>query len=63
MLSQRFDIKTSSSMLAKFLEAVSPKSLKEKDLIAGIHKWERKSADLMTRSGEEIRGNLRLAVF
>eukprot|EP00973_Karenia_brevis_P090355 12402188-Karenia_brevis.AAC.1 len=38
-------------------------SLQEKDLIAGIHQRERKSEDLMTRYGEEIRGNLRLAVF
>eukprot|EP00973_Karenia_brevis_P003971 547044-Karenia_brevis.AAC.1 len=34
MLNQRFDIKTSSSMLANFLKVVSPKSLKEKDFIA-----------------------------
>eukprot|EP00973_Karenia_brevis_P089995 12400461-Karenia_brevis.AAC.1 len=36
-LNQRFVIKTSSSMLASFLEVVKPKTLKEKDLITGIH--------------------------
>eukprot|EP00973_Karenia_brevis_P088128 12219249-Karenia_brevis.AAC.1 len=41
-LSQRFDVKASSSMLASFLEVVSPKSLKDKELIPGIYFWERK---------------------
>eukprot|EP00973_Karenia_brevis_P029008 4001990-Karenia_brevis.AAC.1 len=45
-LSQRYDVKTSSGMLASFLEVVSPKSLKDKDLIPGIHVWERKAAEL-----------------
>eukprot|EP00973_Karenia_brevis_P062751 8725328-Karenia_brevis.AAC.1 len=34
-LSQRFDLKTSSSMLSSFLEIVSPKAVKDKDLVPG----------------------------
>eukprot|EP00973_Karenia_brevis_P057953 8067951-Karenia_brevis.AAC.1 len=45
-LSQRYDVKTSSSMLSSFLEVVSPKMIKDKDLIPGIHFWEKKVADL-----------------
>eukprot|EP00973_Karenia_brevis_P013636 1850347-Karenia_brevis.AAC.1 len=60
-LSQRFDVKTSSSMLSS-LEVVSPKGVKDKDLVPGVHHWERKVADLRSRYGEEIKGNLKLAV-
>eukprot|EP00973_Karenia_brevis_P030387 4189624-Karenia_brevis.AAC.1 len=62
-LNQRFVVKTSSSTLASFLEVVSPGGLKDKDLVAGVHQWERRAADLRTRFGEEIKGSLKLAVF
>eukprot|EP00973_Karenia_brevis_P002308 311102-Karenia_brevis.AAC.1 len=46
-LSQRFDVKTSSSsMLSSCLEVVSPKPVKEIGLVQGVHHWERKVADL-----------------
>eukprot|EP00973_Karenia_brevis_P014038 1906282-Karenia_brevis.AAC.1 len=41
-LSQRFDVKTSSSMLSSFLEVVSPKPGKEIDIVQGVHQWERR---------------------
>eukprot|EP00973_Karenia_brevis_P089394 12394994-Karenia_brevis.AAC.1 len=50
-------------MLASFLEVVSPKGLRDKDLIPGIHFWERRVADLKIRFGEEIKGNLKLTIF
>eukprot|EP00973_Karenia_brevis_P087017 12068536-Karenia_brevis.AAC.1 len=62
-LSQRFDVKTNSSMLSSFLEVVSPKVAKDKEPIPAIHLWERKVADLRSRYGEEIKGNLKLIVF
>eukprot|EP00973_Karenia_brevis_P014996 2046700-Karenia_brevis.AAC.1 len=37
--------------------------IKDKDLIPGIHFWERKVADLKSRFGEEIKSNLKLTVF
>eukprot|EP00973_Karenia_brevis_P076759 10662120-Karenia_brevis.AAC.1 len=37
--------------------------IKDKDLIPGTHFWERKVADLKSRFGEEIKGNLKLTVF
>eukprot|EP00973_Karenia_brevis_P037912 5229162-Karenia_brevis.AAC.1 len=45
-LSQRFDVKTSSSMLSSFLEVVSLKQVKEVDIAPGVHQWERRVADL-----------------
>eukprot|EP00973_Karenia_brevis_P083172 11532627-Karenia_brevis.AAC.1 len=48
-LSQRCDVKTSSSMLSSFLEVVSPKVAKDKELIPEIHLWERKVAYLRSR--------------
>eukprot|EP00973_Karenia_brevis_P029249 4033764-Karenia_brevis.AAC.1 len=62
-LNQRFDVKTSSSMLSRFLEVVTPKGVKDKSLVPGVHQWERRVADLKARDGEEIKGNLKLAVF
>eukprot|EP00973_Karenia_brevis_P092788 12414129-Karenia_brevis.AAC.1 len=53
VLSQRFDVKASSSMLSSFLEVVSPKPVKEIDIVQGVHHWERKVADLKSRYGEE----------
>eukprot|EP00973_Karenia_brevis_P003053 418289-Karenia_brevis.AAC.1 len=50
-------------MLSSFLEVVSPKPVKELDLIQGVYHWERKVADLKSRSGEDVGGNLKLAVF
>eukprot|EP00973_Karenia_brevis_P063785 8866783-Karenia_brevis.AAC.1 len=62
-LSQRFDVKTSRGMLSSFLEIGSPKVAKDRELIPAIHLWERKVADLGSRYGEEIKGNLKLTVF
>eukprot|EP00973_Karenia_brevis_P062653 8712196-Karenia_brevis.AAC.1 len=53
-LSQRLDVKTSSSVLSSFLEVVSSKVAKDEELIPAIHLWERKVADLRSRYGEEI---------
>eukprot|EP00973_Karenia_brevis_P008286 1121914-Karenia_brevis.AAC.1 len=39
-LSQRYDVKTSSSMLSSFLEVVSPKVARDKELTPAIHLWE-----------------------
>eukprot|EP00973_Karenia_brevis_P067437 9379613-Karenia_brevis.AAC.1 len=50
-------------MLSNFLEVVSPKPVRELDLIQGIHQWERRVADLKSRYDETIGGNLKLAVF
>eukprot|EP00973_Karenia_brevis_P068173 9485395-Karenia_brevis.AAC.1 len=50
-------------MLASFLEVMSPRGLTEKDSISGVHQWQRRAADLRTRYGEEIKGNLKLVVF
>eukprot|EP00973_Karenia_brevis_P076663 10648799-Karenia_brevis.AAC.1 len=60
-LSQRFDVKTNSSMLSSSLGVVTPKGVKDKDLVPGVHQSERKVADLRARYGEEIKGNLKLA--
>eukprot|EP00973_Karenia_brevis_P041163 5694609-Karenia_brevis.AAC.1 len=46
ILSQRFDVKTSSSVLSSFLEVVSPKQVKEVDIVPGVHQWARRVADL-----------------
>eukprot|EP00973_Karenia_brevis_P021367 2936729-Karenia_brevis.AAC.1 len=62
-LSQRYDVRTSSSMLSSFLEVVSPKVVNDKDLIPAIYLWERKVADLRSRFGEKIKGSLELTVF
>eukprot|EP00973_Karenia_brevis_P039161 5408988-Karenia_brevis.AAC.1 len=35
----------------------------DKDSTPGVHQWERKVAGLRARYGEEIKGNLKLAVF
>eukprot|EP00973_Karenia_brevis_P013685 1856354-Karenia_brevis.AAC.1 len=59
-LSQRYGVRTSSSMLYSFLEVVSPKVVKDKDLIPAVYLWERKVSDLKSRFGEEIKGNLKL---
>eukprot|EP00973_Karenia_brevis_P078667 10919285-Karenia_brevis.AAC.1 len=54
MLNQRFDVKNSASLLNSFLEVVSPADLKNsRDLVSGIHEWERKVASLKSRYGEE----------
>eukprot|EP00973_Karenia_brevis_P065903 9160731-Karenia_brevis.AAC.1 len=50
-------------MLASLLEVVSPKLIKDKDLIPGIHFWVREVADLKSRFGEEIKGNVKLTTF
>eukprot|EP00973_Karenia_brevis_P047343 6572823-Karenia_brevis.AAC.1 len=50
-------------MLSSFLEVVSPKPVKEIDIVQGVHHWERKVADLKTWYGEEVGGNFKLAVF
>eukprot|EP00973_Karenia_brevis_P092119 12410835-Karenia_brevis.AAC.1 len=63
VFSQRFYVKTSSSMLSSFLEVVSPKVVKDKDLIPAIHLWERRAADLRTRYGEDIKGSFKRTVF
>eukprot|EP00973_Karenia_brevis_P080004 11099962-Karenia_brevis.AAC.1 len=54
VLSQSFDVKTSSSMLSSFLEVVSPKQVKEIDIVQGGHQWDRRVADLKSRHGEDI---------
>eukprot|EP00973_Karenia_brevis_P031299 4320007-Karenia_brevis.AAC.1 len=46
VLSQRFDVKTSSSMLSSSPEVVSPKQVKEIVIVQGVHQWERRVADL-----------------
>eukprot|EP00973_Karenia_brevis_P020807 2859098-Karenia_brevis.AAC.1 len=46
VLSQRFDVKTSSSMLSSFLDVVSPNQVKEVDIVPGVYQWERRVADL-----------------
>eukprot|EP00973_Karenia_brevis_P033314 4595665-Karenia_brevis.AAC.1 len=33
------------------------------DIVQGVHHWERRVADLKSRYGEEVGGNLKLAVF
>eukprot|EP00973_Karenia_brevis_P074057 10292295-Karenia_brevis.AAC.1 len=33
------------------------------DIVQGVHHWERKVADLKSRYGEEVGGNLKLAVL
>eukprot|EP00973_Karenia_brevis_P068612 9541515-Karenia_brevis.AAC.1 len=50
-------------MLSSFLEVVSLKVVKDKDLIPAIHLWERRVADLRSRYGEDIKRNLKLTVF
>eukprot|EP00973_Karenia_brevis_P055751 7755263-Karenia_brevis.AAC.1 len=46
ILSQRFDVKARSSMLSSFLKVVSPKQVKEVEIVQGVHQWERRVADL-----------------
>eukprot|EP00973_Karenia_brevis_P090755 12404108-Karenia_brevis.AAC.1 len=50
-------------MLTSFLKVVSPKVARDKELIPAIHLWERRVADLRSRYGEDIKGNLKLTVF
>ena len=63
-LGRRFEAQTAASLLQTFIEGVSPPHIKSTgDIIPGIHRWEAKLAILKSRHGEEINGNLRIAIF
>ena len=63
-LGRRFESRTAANLLQAFTEAVCPPQVKgSAEIIPGIHKWEAQLAVLKSRYGEEINGNLRMAIF
>ena len=51
---QRFDVSTTSSMLASYLEVVTPKGIKgDKDLVGRINLWETRVGPLENKFGEK----------
>ena len=63
LLQHRFDNQTTSSLLQLFCEVITPGALKSKDIVTGIHSWERKIALLESKFNEKITGNIKLAVL
>ncbi len=63
LLQHRFDNQTTSSLLQCFCEVITPAVLKFKDIVTGIHSWERKIALLETKFNERITENIKLAVL
>ena len=63
LLQQRFDNQTTSSLLQLFCEVITPGVLKFKDIVTGIHSWERRIALLGSKFNETITENIKLAVL
>ena len=63
LLDQRFESRTSASLLASYLEVVTPATLKTSELVSGIHQWETKVAALNKRYNESLGSNLKLAIL
>ena len=63
LLQNRFDNQTTSSLLQLFCEVITPGGLKFKDIVTGIHSWERRIALLETKLNESITENIKLAVL
>ncbi len=63
ILGKRFDNQTTASLLQLFLDVINPGSLKVKEITRGIHKCQAKVAVLLTRFGEAIGGNIKLAIL
>ena len=60
----RYDKRTSASMLRSYLDVVTPYAIKGvKDVVSGIHKWEGKVTALGSRHGENLNGKMKLAIL
>ena len=63
LLDKRFDTKTAATLLQTLMEALTPGTLRPKEVVQGIHNWETKIAILKTRYDEELRPMVKLAVL
>ena len=63
-LQERFDVQTTSSILQALLEVVKPTGIRgDKEMVAGILKWETLLGALENRFGEVLSENLRTAIL